>query len=85
MVEEMMERHNPALPSFEHVLTTGHRGFGNYTDMELAIECQQTIAGWCGIDQDNSDEAIFPFATVSTEVRQEITVMLDDVSSKFLR
>lgn len=78
MVEEMMERHNPALPSQEDLLTNGHRGFANYTDLELAWECQQTIAGWCGQDQDDNADAIFPFNIVYKEVAHEIDMTLNN-------
>ena len=37
----------------EDLLLNGYKGYRNMTDMDLMVDIQSTIAGWCGIEENS--------------------------------
>ncbi len=52
----------------EELLRGGHKGYENMTDLELCVEAQGQIAGWCGMSDNDSYSR--PYETVQKEVNQ---------------
>lgn len=54
LVSQLIQEYHEVGYTVEMMLREGHVGYTNMTDIELLVDVQNTIAGWCGFE-DNDD------------------------------
>jgi hypothetical protein len=81
IISECYEIDGNSWESTENLLRKGHKGLENYTDMELCVEVQNTIAGWCGMEQED-DFLSTTYSSVKKEVDEAIALILTEVVEK---
>jgi hypothetical protein len=79
IVKELIEDDSQYV-DVEELLRHGHKGYENMSDLEICVEVQNTIAGWCGMK--GNDELKFGYELVNKEVEQAISLILSEVVEK---